>query len=347
MDPNGAPGVARRPHFDLHGFGVAQLPGDRNLGVPRPNTLLHLSRLADPYRYRIFRLGCVLRIASTPTSAATGRGCCERRISRSVASLSGQLRSYSAARIGRPGTADTAGSSDAAMMPNPDPALNPAPNFDRLARPYRWLEYLSFGPFLWRCRVRFLPKLGNRLHALLLGDGDGRFTAELLRTNAQITVHGVDLSPTMIQTMVRSAKAHSGRLCAEVADLRVWSPDPASGFDLIVSHFFLDCLTSSEVAALAQRITSSSAPGALWVVSDFAVPRTRFGALVAKPVVSGLYLAFRWLTGLRIQALPDHEEGLTAAGWSLKSEWNWLNGMLLSQLWERPALRSGGPSELQ
>lgn len=227
------------------------------------------------------------------------------------------------------------------------PSLNAAPNFDRLAGPYRWLEYFSFGPILWRCRVYFLPQFGQCRRALVLGDGDGRFTAELLIRNAEITIHAVDVSPTMIQTVERAAKAHSSRLTTEIADLRTWSPAPGRLYDLIVSHFFLDCLTSGEVASLVQRLAASVAPGALWVVSDFAVPRTRFGLLIARPLVSALYFAFRRLTGLQIRALPDHSQALAAGGWRLQSERKRLNGLLVSQLWERPGLRSDGSSELQ
>lgn len=229
------------------------------------------------------------------------------------------------------------------MKPNPDPA----PNFDILAGPYRWLEYFSFGPFLWRCRAHFLPQLSRGRRALLLGDGDGRFTAELLCRNDRIAVHAVDLSPTMIQTVEVAARAHSSRVTTEIADLRMWSPAPASRYDLVVSHFFLDCLTPGEVAALAQRLATSVAPGALWLVSDFAVPQTIFGALFARPLVSGLYLAFRYLTGLRVRALPDHARALADAGWMLKSEHTWLNGLLVSQLWQLPELLGGGSAELE
>jgi SAM-dependent methyltransferase len=229
------------------------------------------------------------------------------------------------------------------MKPNPDPA----PNFDRLAGPYRWLEYFSFGPFLWRCRVHFLPQLGDCRRALVLGDGDGRFTAELLRSNAEIAVHAIDLSPTMIQTTERAAKAHASRVSSEIADLRAWSPSLSSRYDVVVSHFFLDCLTSGEVAGLARRLHASLVPGALWVVSDFAVPQTLFGSLIARPLVSALYLAFRWLTGLRIRALPDHAQALTDAGWLVQSEHSWLSGLLVSQLWQRPAIPAYGPSELE
>ena len=56
-------------------------------------------------------------------------------------------------------------------------------NFDRLARIYRWMELVTFGPLLGRCRYRFLEQLCNCRTALLLGDGDGRFAARLLAAN--------------------------------------------------------------------------------------------------------------------------------------------------------------------
>jgi hypothetical protein len=35
------------------------------------------------------------------------------------------------------------------------------PNFDRLAKHYRWMELFTFGPLLARCRDAFLPELAT------------------------------------------------------------------------------------------------------------------------------------------------------------------------------------------
>ena len=79
-------------------------------------------------------------------------------------------------------------------------AARPA-NFDHIARPYRWLEYLTFGPYLERCRFHFLDQLKRHRRALILGDGDGRFTARLLATNPQISVDAVDSSAAMLNLL--------------------------------------------------------------------------------------------------------------------------------------------------
>ena len=210
---------------------------------------------------------------------------------------------------------------------------NQAPNFNRLARAYRWLEYLSFGPFLWRCRVHFLSQLAECRHALVLGDGDGRFTAKLLRVIPEVRVHAIDASLRMIESLRQSAAPHRDRLTTEVADLRTWQPPSGEKYDLIVTHFFLDCLTTGEVAQLAHGISPFLTRNALWLVSEFAVPQTFFGRTIAAPLVTLLYRAFGWITGLRPQSLPDHDQALALAGWVPQANYTRLHGLLVSQLW--------------
>jgi len=224
---------------------------------------------------------------------------------------------------------------DLLLNRSPAAATDPAPNFDPLARPYRWLEYLTFGPFLWRCRIHFLPHLAGCRSALVLGDGDGRFTARLLRDNPQIHIHAVDASPRMIALLQRNAKPDFACLTTEVADLRLWKPAESPRYDLIVTHFFLDCLTTEEITALARSLTPAVAPGGFWLVSEFTIPPTAFGRAVAMPLVAILYRAFRLFTGLRPQSLPGYACALTASGWTIQSQRPHLRGLLLSQLWQR------------
>jgi SAM-dependent methyltransferase len=215
------------------------------------------------------------------------------------------------------------------------PGTASAPNFNHLAGIYRWLEYLTFGPFLWRCRVHFLPELAHCRRALILGDGDGRFTAHLLRENPHLEVTAIDGSPRMIESLRRTSASNAVRLATEVADLRTWKPADLAEYDLVVTHFSLDCLTSREVRDLANRLTPAIVPNALWLVSEFAIPPTVFGRTVAAPLVWLLYRAFRLIANLRQRSLPDHGVALAECGWSLHLENTYLKGLLLSQLWRR------------
>ncbi len=212
--------------------------------------------------------------------------------------------------------------------------MNSPPDFNPLARVYRWMEALSFGPWLWGCRCAWLDSIEARgpKNALVLGDGDGRFTAKLLRTCPGIRVDAVDASSAMLQATLKRTAPDAARLRVFLADARKLSP-PNPPYDLIVTHFFLDCLTTAEVQALAATLSRATAPNAQWLVSEFAVPRNLYGRLIAQPIVSLLYFAFARLTGLAPRSLPDHRSALSQSGFKLFQQRAWLGGLLSSELW--------------
>jgi cyclopropane fatty-acyl-phospholipid synthase-like methyltransferase len=205
-------------------------------------------------------------------------------------------------------------------------------DFNRIARAYQWLEYLSFGPLLERCRFYRLAEMADSRRAEVIGDGDGRFLARLMKQTPQLEAEAVDASPEMLRLLRQrvAAAGASGRLITRCEDARGFSP--SGQYDLVVTHFFLDCLTTDEVATLAARIRAHLLPGALWVVSDFAIPRG-VAALPGRLIVSSLYAAFGILTGLETRKLPRHDQALHAAGFSLADRKEWLGGLLFSEVW--------------
>lgn len=207
-----------------------------------------------------------------------------------------------------------------------------APNFNRLAGAYRWMERFTFGPWLTRCRFAFLDELRASRNALVIGDGDGRFTARLLKENPAVLIDALDSSKAMLRALVDNAGIRSSRIRVHLADARLWDP-LVSTLDLIVTHFFLDCLTTKEVASLAKRLRVAATPDAKWVVSEFAIPDGWFGWLVARPLITALYFAFWVLTGLSVFHLPNHRKALDQAGFTLAQQRHWLGGILVSELW--------------
>jgi len=212
------------------------------------------------------------------------------------------------------------------------PLEETAPDFDRLAHVYRWMEWLSFGPFLSRCRCAFLTSLKNCRSALVLGDGDGRFTARLLEENQQVTILAVDASGAMLAELRRRSDFNGRRLKTQLTDARAFEPEQCD-YDLLVTHFFLDCLTTEEVELLAGRLRTHADQEVLWVVSEFSVPAGWYGRAIAQPLINVLYWAFGWLTGLQVRRLPHHRLALAQAGWSLERERPSLGGLLVSELW--------------
>jgi SAM-dependent methyltransferase len=225
-----------------------------------------------------------------------------------------------------------------------------APNFDLIARPYRWCEYLTLGKALENCRNHFLPQLLDRHHALVLGDGDGRFLAQLLKHNSNLHADAVDISAAMLHLLRQRCKAAvpnaALRLRTHHANALTFplqresdapdgydTPDGYGGYDLVVTHFFLDCLTQPELDTLVTRIAPTLAPGALWLISDFRIPAGPM-RLPAKLLIRCLYLAFRVLTGLRTTRLPDHSTPLTQSGFTRIAHQHRLAGLLTTELWQ-------------
>ena len=110
---------------------------------------------------------------------------------------------------------------------------------------------------------------------------------------------------------------------------------PDAPFDLVVSHFFLDCFNEAEIASLLERVNSAVDEGALWVVSDFAIPQRNPARFLGMLIVRGLYLAFALLTGLKTRRLPDHARVMRDAGWLLEGRRELLWGLLVSERWRR------------
>jgi hypothetical protein len=220
-------------------------------------------------------------------------------------------------------------------MPSTTKKTNP--NFDPIARPYRWLEYLTLGPTLQRCRLHHLPRLLQQKNALILGDGDGRFLARLLAANPSLHADAVDTSSTMLELLslrcAASEPSSTTRLQIHHISALAFSIPSPEKYDLVVTHFFLDCLTQPDLEALITRTIPTLAPNALWLLSDFRIPSGPM-SLPAKLLVRTLYLAFRLLTGLRTTRLPDHATALTHAGLTRISDRHSLAGLLTTELWQ-------------
>jgi ubiquinone/menaquinone biosynthesis C-methylase UbiE len=208
-----------------------------------------------------------------------------------------------------------------------------APNFDRVARIYRWAEYLALGPLLQRVREHFLPRLQDRMEVVALGDGDGRFLVKLLQQNPGIKATAVDSSATMLHLLRTRCRKFEGRLCTIQASALDFVPPPST--DLIVTHFFLDCLTQPELNKLTHNLAARISTGTLWLVSDFSVPSNALVRPFAALYVRSLYLAFRILTGLRVTQLPNPQAALDAAGFERLERREFLCGVLYTELWRR------------
>ncbi len=194
------------------------------------------------------------------------------------------------------------------------------------------MEYVSFGNALLETRCRYLEDCRNAKRVLLMGEGDGRFLQRLMEINSAAIFDYVDVS----ETMLALARHRCGNQRVRFHKLNPVTDElPSTGYDLIVTHFFLDCLRDEEVQQLVAKIAASSAE-AQWLISEFAVPAHGWRRLRAQLWVGSLYEAFRMLTGLRVRQLPDYPSAFAFAGFHCTRSHTSSAGLLKSELWQRP-----------
>lgn len=253
-------------------------------------------------------------------------------------------------------------------------------NFDRIAPHYQWLEVLFAGRTLQSCRTAWLDDevISGCRSVLIIGEGDGRFLAECATRLPEAEILCVDGSAGMLeaarqrlasvpsrenQTPDSNAAATdsipppdsaSASICAlpaadssadprritfHQAILPGWEP-PAGQFDLIVTHFFLDCLTPEDLRTVVHALARAAKPGAHWLLADFHVPHQPFAArLRAKAIIATAYTFFRAVAGLKVRQLADPFPVLGACGFQRERMRSWSWGMLYSSLWRRYPLR--------
>ncbi len=219
------------------------------------------------------------------------------------------------------------------------------PNCDRLAPYYHFLETVTVGRAFQNARCAFLPEVTTTRRALLCGDGDGRFLARLLQTNSTVTVDFVDLSAKMIelaqQRAARLDPTHLERVRFFHQDVTEFSPPAAAaGYDLVATHFFLDCFAQQEISQIVSRIAAWAAPQAKWLVSDVRQAPNSVSKIWTRAAIRTLYAAFNSTTGLRITELPRYTDALAATGCQPQQEKITAAGLFYSSLWQCPAHRS-------
>jgi len=210
-------------------------------------------------------------------------------------------------------------------------------NFDPLARHYRWMEFVLAGNKLQRCRTAFLDRVASVQHVLIVGEGNGRFLAECRRALAHARITVVDASTRMLRAArERLARHRLGLKNVEFvqSDALDWKPE-AQAFDLIVTHFVLDCFRPGELQQVTANLARAAAPAAAWLVADFHMPARTLPRCRARVIHSMMYAFFRFAARISARRLTTPDNYLEAQNFILlerrTSEW----GLLHTDLWVR------------
>ena len=195
-------------------------------------------------------------------------------------------------------------------------------SFDLVAPHYRWLETIAFGNALQRARTCWIDTIARPKRTLIFGEGDGRFLCELVRAYPKIDVDCVDASETMLQlARARLRRMHPesfSRVHFFCEDILKWSP--RKSYDLLVTHFFLDCFPATELQAIIAKLARAAEPDAIWLLADFTIPWKGFARAHAKLWLRMMYTFFRAAAGIAANELVDPAPYLDGHGFIPHSE---------------------------
>lgn len=214
-------------------------------------------------------------------------------------------------------------------------SLSETAKFDGLAPYYHWMETVLAGRKLERCRNAFLTHINNPQRVLLVGEGHGKFLAEIVRRWPQSKITCLDVSAGMIAASKKHLKrrglntSRTTFLCGNLFTV------PLEEYDLIATHFLLDCLTPEQLAMAIAKLASHLRPGGRWMLSDFQLPASGWKRLRAQCIHWLMYRFFRAVTDLPAEKITNPVPLLERNGVICinRREFDW--GLLHAELWEK------------
>ena len=193
-------------------------------------------------------------------------------------------------------------------------------NFDALAPHYRWMEFVAAGDALQRGRTAFLSRIPSANDILILGEGNGRFLVECRRRFPKATITVVDASARMLilaRQRLKRERIVDEKIDFICANALTWTP-PRQAFDLIVTHFFLDCFRPNQLEPLIAGLAGAAKPGANWLLADFRCAPRGWRRQRSRAILWLLYRFFRVATRLPARALTPPDIFLERQGFKLR-----------------------------
>ena len=205
-------------------------------------------------------------------------------------------------------------------------------DYSSVAGVYRGLEVMVFGSSLQKARLCHLGALLDVLIELespsiaVVGDGDGRFLAELLKSDQDFKVDYIDCSPGML----RVAKKRIGH------DSRVtWRCEKFEGggqkyYDAIACHFVLDGFDLDQRERFVGAISASLNTNGILLVSDF--DSRAHG--VAEALVFCMQCFFHIFAGVPFVKVSRPDDVFIAYKMTNIGGSEWWRGAIFSQMWK-------------
>ena len=181
-----------------------------------------------------------------------------------------------------------------------------------------------------------MDHLADSQRVLTIGEGDGRFVAELVRRFPQIEVDCLEGSAAMI-ARARARLPPAAKVNFYHVDALNWEY-PVEIYDAVVTCFFLDCFNDRTLRKWMAKAVSCTKPSGKWLVAEFREGAGGMERLNSRFWLRVMYRFFGWTTGLEAKQLPDWEGLLGELDYSCFDRAETVNSMLHWSVWQRGKL---------
>jgi tRNA (cmo5U34)-methyltransferase len=199
-----------------------------------------------------------------------------------------------------------------------------ASGFDFIAPFYDVLARVVIGKDIVNAQLHFLKSFKECNHILILGGGSGWILEPLCAACPDLQIDYIELSPRMIN----AAEKKSGKN-GYVNFIQGTENDiPNRLYDGVITNFYLDMFAEQSLNNVIDKVKESLTSSALWVVTDF-VDESAWN----KMMLWLMYRFFRIIAWIEATHLPDWQDEMIHAGFTLSDSKKFKNGFIKSNLY--------------
>ena len=198
--------------------------------------------------------------------------------------------------------------------------------FDFIAPVYDWMARLVFGKAITESQTIFLNRIPAGAEILILGGGTGWLLEKISEQNKSCKILYVDASAKMIKkSKLRKTQDEVQFVQGVLQDI----PEQRR-FDVIVTNFYLDLFSDSNLKIVIEQIHAHTKPSSQWLVADF-IDTVWWHRMMLRV----MYVFFRVVAGIDGSQLPVWGNALQAQGWAKAAEQLHFRGFINTSFWVR------------
>jgi len=178
-----------------------------------------------------------------------------------------------------------------------------------------------------------MDHLADSQRVLTIGEGDGRFLAELVKRFPHIEVDCLEGSAAMI-ARARARLPPAAKVNFYHVDALNWEY-PVEIYDVVVTCFFLDCFKDKTLRKWMPQAINCLKPTGKWMIAEFRGNVDGMKRLNSWFWLKVMYWFFGWITGLEAKQLPDWQGLLEELDYSCFERIETSNSMFHCSVWQR------------